>query len=147
MLTVWRRLDDAPDDLDGCRAWVFGIVRRTLLNDRRAHGRRTALAVRVAGDAEIGERYEGDLEAAELRLDLARAWRTLTDAQQEVLSLTFFEQLDAEHAASVLGVRVNAYRVRLTRARAALRAALDDPRMRAAHAPASAAVSLARKEA
>ena len=121
MLTAWRRLDDAPADLDGRRAWVFGIVRKTLLNDRRARGRRDALAVRVATDAELGVASSGGLAVTELRLDVVRAWRSLSDAQQEVLALAVFEQLDHARAATVLGIREGAYRVRLTRARWALR--------------------------
>lgn len=55
------------------------------------------------------------------RLDLAQVWGRLTDAESEVLGLAVFERLTAEQSAAVLGTTAGAYRVRLSRARAALR--------------------------
>lgn len=44
-LVAWRRLDDLPTEP---RAWLFGVARRILANQRRARDRRTALGVRIA---------------------------------------------------------------------------------------------------
>jgi len=122
MAVVWRRFDHAPTSLDARRAWVFGIVRKTLLNQRRGTARRAALAVRVA--AHVEPAHLDDVSAVEIRADLAVAWRSLPARQQEVLALAVFEQLDAAAAARVLGILPGTYRVRLSRARTALQAAL-----------------------
>ncbi|GAA2175145.1 hypothetical protein GCM10009846_23930 [Agrococcus versicolor] len=124
MAVAWRRFGDAPRSLDARRAWVFGIVRKTLLNQRRGTVRRAALAVRVAEHVELAHR--DDVSAVEIRADLAAAWRSLSAPQQEVLALAVFEQLDAGAAARVLGILPGTYRVRLSRARKALQAALAD---------------------
>jgi RNA polymerase sigma-70 factor (ECF subfamily) len=130
MTIVWQRFDHAPESFDARRAWVFGIVRKTLLNQRRGATRRAALAVRVAENVELT--HVDDVSSIELRRDLAVAWRTLSAAQQEVLALGIFEQLDPSDAARTLGVLPGTYRVRLTRAKKALQAAL------AHHAPSAA---------
>ena len=45
MLVAWRRFDEAPHDPGDRRAWLFGIVRNTLLNARRSQFRQHSLAV------------------------------------------------------------------------------------------------------
>ncbi|WP_380175780.1 sigma factor-like helix-turn-helix DNA-binding protein [Kineococcus sp. DHX-1] len=59
-------------------------------------------------------------------LDLAAAWHRLAPGEQEVLALAVFEDLTSAQAALVLGTTATAHRLRLTRARRALRAHLDD---------------------
>jgi RNA polymerase sigma-70 factor (ECF subfamily) len=123
---AWRRLDDAPTKPDDVRAWLFGIARHCLLNTRRGQGRRDALAVRVAEtvpSARVADELTADPVAQ--RLDLAAAWRRLSETDQEALSLTVFEDLTSPQAARVLGITSAAYRLRLLRARRALRRQLD----------------------
>jgi len=59
------------------------------------------------------------------RVDLAAAWRTLDARDQEVLALTSWDGLSAAQAGQVLGISAANYRIRLHRARAALKRALD----------------------
>ena len=127
MLVAWRRFADAPADVGERRAWLFGIVRNTLLNANRSEARRSALAVRV-GDS--GGEMEAPDHADQVaqRLDLARAWRRLAVEQQEALSLAILENLSAAQAARVIGITVVAYRTRLSRARRALHAHMSSPR-------------------
>ena len=122
-LVAWRRLDELPVDPDDARAWLFGVARHVMLNHRRSDERRQALAVRLAREP----RSDGDEDAAAVahRLDLARAWQRLSDVHQEALALTVLDGLDAPRAARVLGISAVAYRLRLSRARRALRAHLD----------------------
>lgn len=121
-LVAWRRLDDAPDKPDDVRAWLFGIARHCLLNTRRGLGRRDALAVRLSEAVPCAAAVDGpEAGLVALRLDLAAAWRQLSDIDQEALSLVVFEDLSSPQAARVLGVTAAAYRVRLLRARRALR--------------------------
>jgi RNA polymerase sigma-70 factor (ECF subfamily) len=125
-LVAWRRLDDAPGKPDDLRAWLFGIARHCLLNTLRGQGRRDALAVRIAATAPSAHVADGlDAGHAALRLDLAAAWPRLSETDQEALSLSVFEDLDSPQAARVLGITAPAYRLRLLRARRALRRQLD----------------------
>ncbi|MDO5629418.1 MAG: sigma-70 family RNA polymerase sigma factor [Mobilicoccus sp.] len=124
MTTAWRRRRDLPRELDDARAWVFGIARGCLLNDARSRRRRTALGVRLAS-IEGGAVSEDGADLAISRADLARAWSRLSDDQQDVLSLAVFEGLDSARAGRVLSISAAAYRVRLARARSALRHDLD----------------------
>lgn len=122
-LVAWRRLEDVPTELDDARAWLFGVARRTLLAGLRGEQRQQALAVRIAQDPAARVR-SGDLDPDVLvqRLDLARAWQRLSALHQEALALTVWDGLDAPRAARVLGISPVAYRLRLSRARKALRA-------------------------
>jgi RNA polymerase sigma-70 factor, ECF subfamily len=127
-LVAWRRLSDAPNRPDDLRAWLFGIARNCILNTVRGQGRRDALAVRVAETAlpaGPASGLEADLVAQ--RIDLATAWRRLSETDQEALSLAVFEDLTSPQAARVLGVTAASYRLRLLRARRALRRQLDLP--------------------
>ncbi|UCN14835.1 RNA polymerase sigma factor [Cellulomonas iranensis] len=136
-LVAWRRLDELPADPDDARAWLFGIARHVMLNHRRGDERRTALAVRVA---QVGPPLVTD-EDADLvahRVDLGRAWQRLSATHQETLALTVLDGLDAPRAARVLGISAVAYRLRLSRARRALRAHLD-------HLPASSPATTPRE--
>jgi RNA polymerase sigma-70 factor (ECF subfamily) len=124
LLVAWRRFDDAPSGFDERRAWLFGIARNCLLNAKRGTRRREALAVRIATTAPgSSEGPDDDLVAH--RLDLVAAWERLSAPQQEVLALTIFDDLASPQAAQVLGITPTSYRLRLHRARRALRLQLD----------------------
>ena len=119
-LVAWCRLPDLPRDLDCARAWLFGIAYKTLANARRGQDRREALALRVADHLQPTDAgADPDLVAA--RLDLASAWRSLSAAHQEALALRAWDGLTSPQAAAVLGISPTAYRLRLSRARRALR--------------------------
>ena len=123
-LVVWRRFQDAPRGLDDARAWVFGIARNILLNERRGELRRSALGVRLADTGSLPHAI-AELEAVVNRIDLSTAWRLLSEVHQEALGLTAFEGLQAPEAAAVIGISPVAFRLRLSRARRALRRHLD----------------------
>lgn len=125
-LVAWRRFDDIPTG-DGARPWLFGVARNVLLTDHRSASRRAALDVRLA---DAVPRHPGDdAEQVAARIDLSRAWQRLTDDQRECLALTVLDGLTSADAATVLGVTAVAYRIRLSRARAALRTHLDSPHL------------------
>lgn len=121
---AWRRLADVPRD--DPRPWLFAVARNVLRGDSRGQRRREALAVKIAsvpGRAAPGPDGVEDLVAA--RLDIAAAWARLSAPEQETLALTVWDRLDASGAGRVLGISATAYRMRLSRARAALRHHLD----------------------
>jgi RNA polymerase sigma-70 factor, ECF subfamily len=127
-LVAWRRLDEAPRRPGELRPWLFGIARNCLLNAVRGQGRRDALAVRVAEagwSAQVDVGTDVDLVAQ--RVDLAAAWLRLSETDQEVLSLTVFEELTSPQAGQLLGITAATYRLRLLRARHALRRRLHGP--------------------
>ena len=123
-LVAWRRLDELPDRDEDARAWVFGIARNTLLNERRGQRRRDALGVRLA-DPTVASAGDCDADLVASRIDLAQAWGALPAGHQEVLALAVFEHLRAPQAAAVLGISAVAFRLRLSRARRELRKHLN----------------------
>ena len=123
-LVAWRRLDELPRAPEDARAWVFGIARNTLLNERRGRRRREALGVRLA-DPLATPTGDCDADLVASRIDLAKAWGALPAGHQEVLALAVFEHLQAPQAAAVLDISAVAFRLRLSRARRELRAHLD----------------------
>ncbi|WP_433334640.1 RNA polymerase sigma factor [Spirillospora sp. CA-294931] len=120
-LVAWRRLDELPERHEDARAWLFGIARNVLLNERRGAERRRALGVRLRDVTSLPPDLDRDADLVADRLDLARAWGDLSEIHQEALALTVFEELRAPGAAAVLGVSPVAFRLRLSRARRALR--------------------------
>ena len=122
-LVAWRRLADVPREHEEARAWLFGVAHRTLRNEHRASRRQHGIALRIAEAQLVGPGADGlepDLVAA--RVDLAKAWQRLTTVHQEALALTAWDGLTSAQAAEVLGISPVAYRLRLSRARRALRA-------------------------
>jgi RNA polymerase sigma-70 factor (ECF subfamily) len=126
-LVAWRRLRELPEHDDDARAWLFGIARNVLLNDHRGAERRRSLGVRLAEVKAVSGTfsYDEDTDLVVRRVDLARAWNRLSELHQEALGLTVFEELRAPQAAAVLGISPVAFRLRLSRARRALRLHLD----------------------
>ena len=125
MVVAWRRLDDVPADQTAARAWLFGVARKTLQNARRREDRHDALGARLAevgqGASDVGQ--HPDLVAC--RVDLAAAWPLLGASDQEAIALSVLDGLSAPEAASVLGITATAFRLRLSRARRALRRHVD----------------------
>lgn len=123
-LVAWRRLEDLPPRPDDARAWLFGIARGVILNAHRGAERQRALAVRLA-DVPTGSTADADADLVARQVDLSRAWQRLSDVHQEALALAVLDGLSAPQAAAVLGISPVAFRLRLSRARRALRLQLD----------------------
>ncbi len=107
MLIAWRRLDEIPD---GPRRlpWVFGVARRVLANHYRTAGRQERLVARAARDpAET---------APELDV-VHEALHALRPADQEILTLSAWDDLGNDEIAEALGLTPAAVAVRLYRAR------------------------------
>lgn len=103
---------------------VFGVTRNILLNRQRGEHRRRALGVRLA-DAAAFSCADLDTNLVVSRVDLSKAWSLLSEVHQEALGLAVFEDLRSPQAAAVLGISPVAFRLRLSRARRALRLHLD----------------------
>jgi len=118
-LVAWRRLDDVPAEP---RAWLLGVARKVIAGQFRSETRRSALTLRLEGEA---GRADVDL-AADLadRDEVLAAFAGLRERDREVLRLVAWDGLDAADAAEVLGVTRLAFTVRLHRARRRLERAL-----------------------
>ncbi|WP_152363025.1 RNA polymerase sigma factor [Microlunatus speluncae] len=133
-LVAWRRIGEVPTQLGDARAWLFGIARNVILNARRGSRRRDALAIRLADVTTTAT--DGDADLIAQQVDLTAAWGRLPARQQEALALTVLDDLTAPRAAAVLGITPVAFRLRLSRARRALRSLLDHRDPRPARTPA-----------
>lgn len=117
--TAWRRRTDLPSTPDEARAWLFGIARILVLaHQRRAN---SAVTVQIENTLAVGDHQDSVIA----HVDLASAWNRLTAVHQEALSVSAWDGLNSMQAAVVLGISPVAYRIRLSRARKALRIQLD----------------------
>ncbi|NGO72398.1 RNA polymerase sigma factor [Streptomyces sp. SB3404] len=114
-------------------AWLYGIARNTVSAEFRRSARQAELGSRIAGRRLLDE---DDISRLEDKLDAERAARRalaaldgLPESERAVLELVVVDQLTVAEAATALGIRQIAARVRLHRARKALRsaAAVDVP--------------------
>ncbi|WP_206931091.1 RNA polymerase sigma factor [Roseococcus thiosulfatophilus] len=103
------------------RAWVFTILRHAWLSGLRAGRRLTPLEEGMEGVAGPADSLALD--------DLARAMRSLPAPQREAVVLMGAQGMSATEAAQICGVPEGTMRARLSRARSALRRALE-PRLR-----------------
>jgi RNA polymerase sigma-70 factor (ECF subfamily) len=102
-----------------------GYLYRTALNLHRSRLRRLAVRTRRA----IGLRPEPPADPAveaEVRDEVDRALAALPDGQREAVVLVEWVGLSAEEAGRVLGIEAVSVRVRLSRARATLRTAMEE---------------------
>jgi RNA polymerase sigma-70 factor (ECF subfamily) len=111
------------------KAWLYGIARVLVANDRRRHGRERAREERFRGSALLDEedaaRMEARIDAAAQSRRLYAAMDRLPDAERAVLELVAIDELTVAEAAAAAGVRPVTARVRLHRARHKLRAELE----------------------
>lgn len=127
-LKLARNANTLRPDTD-LAAWLFTVARNEFLTYRRRAAARPAEAPTLDDDHPAYAAHAHDPErhtaaARELeRLDAALA--TLPEAHREVLLLVAVEGLEADRACLVLGLRADALRQRLSRARAALAEQLD----------------------
>lgn len=111
-------------------AWLLGIASHCASAQHRARRQGVALAVSLSGqrllDEDDYERLERQIDAARLAPALAAALASLGSRDRELLELVELDELSPAEAARVLGDQAAATRVRLSRARRRLRAALDE---------------------
>jgi RNA polymerase sigma-70 factor (ECF subfamily) len=107
MLAAWRRLDEIPAG-PARLPWVLGVARRALANHYRSVDRRRRLAERAAAQPATFP-AEHDL--------VHEALARLRPDQQEMLTLSAWDDLDNDEIAAVLGITPALAAVRLHRAR------------------------------
>lgn len=140
-LIAWRRLRDVPLDPEA-RAWLLGVARRVLANQRRGARRQVGLAERLA--FELPALVAALEPPSETDLTVRRALARLSDEDREVLLLAAWDGLTPAEIASVIGARPVTVRSRLHRARRRLRAELEALGVAAARPP-TATLDLAQE--
>ena len=111
------------------KAWLYGIARVLVANDRRRRGRERVGEERLRGSALLDEedaaRMDARIDAAAQSRRLYAAMDDLPEAERAVLELVAIDELSLTEAAAAVGVRPVTARVRLHRARRKLRAELE----------------------
>ncbi len=111
------------------KAWLYGIARTLVANDRRQRGRERAREERFRGSAllavEDAARIDARIDAAAQSRRLYAAMDRLSQDERAVMELVAIDDLKVAEAAAAVGVRPVTARVRLHRARRKLRAELE----------------------
>lgn len=116
-LTVWRKIDSAPDDDDPIQ-WLYRIAYLVLTNHWRRSGRQKKLAEKLRSiGAEPMPLIPDQFVVREEVREVLEAARRLRREDQELLRLSLWEGLSMADMASVLGIKENAAKQRLHRAR------------------------------
>ena len=109
------------------RTWLFGVIRRTALESRRQRLFRQERALRLvpdaAGDA-VAEDPQQRLEAEERAGTLLQAMSKLSERQQEIVHLVFYQDLSIAEAATVMGISLGSARTHYERGKDRLRTLL-----------------------
>lgn len=126
---LWRRLEEAPEDL---LPWLIGVARGTLANRRRTERRRQALRRRLLSSAPLRAPDHADAVADDDAL--REAFVRLSAHDREILMLVAWDGLSHERAASVEGCSARTFTARLFRARRRLDAHLSGSELAGAHA-------------
>jgi RNA polymerase sigma-70 factor (ECF subfamily) len=105
------------------RTYLFGIAH----NQLRAHYRKQQRNVDFEHSSivDLGASPTGPLSQRDEQAALLRALRSIPFDYQVMLELSYWEELSGPEIAEVLGLPANTVRSRLSRARAALREALE----------------------
>ena len=119
---AWRRIDDAPLPPEEL-LWLYGVARRVVSEYRRTETRRGRLTERLRSVQITAPSNSLPDETAQDRL--IEAMGTLRPDDGEALRLVLWEELSHTEAAQVLGCTVNAVAIRVHRAKARLREALQ----------------------
>jgi RNA polymerase sigma-70 factor (ECF subfamily) len=126
-------IDAAPSyraDRGSPPAWLFGIARVVIAAERRRSARERSANARVAGRRLLDEddiaRMQARIDAAARARELYAALDDLPDGERAVFELVALDGASVKDVAAVLGIRAVTARVRLHRARAALRRQIFD---------------------
>ncbi|MFE4592241.1 RNA polymerase sigma factor [Streptomyces laurentii] len=107
-------------------AWLYGIARNVLSAHFRGSTREQRAVARIGGrrllDDEDISAIEGRIDAARAARHMAAAHASLSEPLRELLDLVVLDGLTVREAAQALGISSATARVRLHRARKALRA-------------------------
>ena len=117
------------DGRSSLRTWVFGVIRRTALEERRRGiVRRSREQPEEHGSDSVADPALGAelaVEHAEARATLLAALDTLSPRQREVLHLVFYHDMTIEDAAVVMQISLGSARTYYDRGKKAMAVALS----------------------
>jgi RNA polymerase sigma factor (sigma-70 family) len=109
----------------GPRTWLFGIARNVIAAEFRRSARQRRAEHLIAGrrllDADDVDRLVAKIDASRQVRDLHEELQALPEGERAVLELVSVDGLTVAEAAAALGIRPVTARVRLHRARRAMR--------------------------
>ena len=115
---AWRRRRDVPED---ALPWLYATAGNVIAHMTRAQNRRGRLGAKLASQPDSAYEPQSQVDEAE---PLRTAMAQLGDADQEVLRLWAWEDLDGPRLAQALRCSPGTARTRLHRARTRLRTAM-----------------------
>jgi RNA polymerase sigma-70 factor (ECF subfamily) len=128
-LAVLDSADSYRPRLGSETAWLYGIARNVVSSERRRIARETERDLRFSGrrllEADDIVRIEDRLDAERPARRMLAALAGLPEGERAVIELIAVDQLTVTEAAAVLGISQVTARVRLHRARKALRSEAD----------------------
>jgi RNA polymerase sigma factor (sigma-70 family) len=103
-------------------AWTYQVLRNVIGNQYRSRRRREALKVKIA---QLEIEPTGEFASlAEDRIAILKAMTELSEPEQELLRMAYWEDFSGKEIAEILNCSPTAARIRLTRARKHLLAIL-----------------------
>ena len=106
------------------RTWLFAVIRKTAVSERRKRVLRTLIASNSPVD-EPGSQPELELERSELQQRFQQALAQLPARQRETLNLVFYQDLSLSEAAEVMNISIGSTRRHYERGKKHLRETLD----------------------
>jgi len=108
------------------RGFLFGVIRRTAMEERRRRAIRSALTLSFLQHDRVDAEGLDSIISDEASRELVRALEHLSARQREVLMLVFYQDLTIAAAAEVLGISLGSARVHYERGKAQLRRLLGE---------------------
>jgi len=111
------------------KTWLFAVIRKTALDQRRKHFLRSLVILRAAEHRTAGSRVERPDESAyrsQMQAVFRRALARLPNRQREALQLVFYHDLSLKEAAVVMGVSIGSARTHYDRGKKRLRELLEE---------------------
>lgn len=121
LLVIWRRADTIPAEEDEAHMWMFGIGRNLVATHGRTTRRRSALQDKLR--TQLREPFEESLDDD---LDVRALLSPLSQTDQEIIRLTYWDGFTQKQAAQMLGIAEWTLRSRHHRARESHRRMLAD---------------------
>lgn len=119
---AWRRRADLS--FDEVLPWLYRTAGLVIANDRRRTYRQHDLQAKLRAELDPPTGDHSDLNASVRLAETLQALATLSEADQEILRLHAWEELDGRALATAAGCSTTAAAVRLHRARRRLQLAL-----------------------
>ena len=123
-LVAWRRINDIPSGNE--LPWLYGVARRVLSQQRRAHGRRGRLSRKLTGLAAAdGPTPETVIVRNSGYTAVLEALGRMSPRERELLQLAIWDELPHADIGAILGCSAHAVDQRLHRATKKLAREID----------------------